>query len=178
MTRAYAERRRLNAALIHRYRVRGMAVARIVRKCLGSGHVRLVDVGSADGLALIETARQLGNGEFVGVEYSRELLAMAPRDMPANVTLLQGDAMRLPDEISDTSFDVATAMALLEHLPDPVCALKKLWRVLRPGRFDDRHFAESVLGLRKFGCARRARRTPCGADHTETTHVARRPGGL
>ena len=133
MTRAYAERRRLNAALIHRYRVRGTAVARIVHKFLGNGHVRLVDVGSADGLALIETARQLDGGEFVGVEYSRDLLAMAPQDMPPNVTLVQGDAMRLPEEISDARFDVATALALLEHLPDPVCALKELWRVLRPG---------------------------------------------
>src|SRR5260370_33810042 len=42
-----------------------------------------------------------------------------------------GAAERLP--FGDTSFDLVTALDVVEHLDDDIAALREIWRVLRPG---------------------------------------------
>ncbi|MHC4236502.1 MAG: class I SAM-dependent methyltransferase [Planctomycetota bacterium] len=128
----YAGARKTGVPLVVRLRTRAEVVVRCVRKHGVARPLRLLEVGAAEGRTLLEMASRLGDGEFVGVEYSRDLLAAQPL-LPPNIRMIQGDAMSLPQRLSGGSFDVVAMLAILEHLPDPHAALAEALRVLKPG---------------------------------------------
>jgi SAM-dependent methyltransferase len=100
----------------------------------------LLDLGCGTGANLPMLREAVGrDGAVTGLDFSPLALQFA-RTHPASqgVLLLQGDAQRLP--FPDASFDVVTMLDVLEHLPDDVCALQEVRRVLRPGG----HFVFSV----------------------------------
>lgn len=96
---------------------------------------RLLDVGCGPGTITIDLAARVSPGEVVGVDRSERVVEIA-RDAareagaPA-VTFEVGDVYALP--YPDASFDVVHAHQLLQHLTDPVAALRELRRVARPG---------------------------------------------
>lgn len=87
---------------------------------------RLIDIGCYTGLFL-DLARERG-WETLGVEPSRWAAERAKEKglTVLNCSLRQAD---LPSE----SFDVVTLWDVIEHLHDPLGALKKIRRILRPG---------------------------------------------
>jgi SAM-dependent methyltransferase len=93
---------------------------------------RLLDLGCAEGRTLLELRRLLGATELVGVEASPELAAAAP-PLPEGVRIEVGDVTRLPAAVGAERFDLVTALAVLEHLREPVAAVREAARVLRPG---------------------------------------------
>ena len=104
----------------------------IVAAAAQSEHA-VLELGAADGLTLLAIRELLGPaGRFDGVELSEELLAAVP-SLPAGVTIHHGDVMALPKEIAADSYDLCTALAVLEHLPDPTAALREAHRALKPG---------------------------------------------
>jgi ubiquinone/menaquinone biosynthesis C-methylase UbiE len=137
---AYAEQRQAREYLRFRYRLRALVAARAIRKyAVRGGPVRLIDFGAAEGLTLLEMAKVLGSGEYLGVEYDQGLIdryhsSILPNmpAMPVSITLLQGDVNHLGNVDGDSA-DVITALAILEHLQDPVLALKEAFRILTPG---------------------------------------------
>jgi len=94
----------------------------------------LVDVGSGPGSITIEFARRLGPGRVVGVD-GAEAAVVAARGAAAeqgvDVRFVQGDVYGLP--LDDSSVDIAHAHQVLQHLGDPVAALREMARVVRPG---------------------------------------------
>lgn len=128
----YAVGRGRATHLIFRLKVRALAAAEVIRKYLEVQHIRLLDLGSAEGRTLIELRRLLGKGEYIGLEASPALLSSAPA-LPEGVRSLQGDVNSLPSEIPDDYFDAVTALALLEHLQEPSLAAREAYRVMRPG---------------------------------------------
>lgn len=129
----YARERTTRLELAFRYRVRARVVADALRRFLPRyARPRLLDLGCADGRTLAELEALLPAGsELVGIERSEELLAQAPA-LPANVELVCGDVAKLPEAVRGP-FDVVSALAVLEHLPDPAQAVCEAARVLRPG---------------------------------------------
>jgi SAM-dependent methyltransferase len=96
---------------------------------------RVLEAACGVGAQTVILARNSPGATFVSVDISPESLALAERRVRAegytNVTFRQGDICHLP--FGKESFDHAFVCFLLEHLPDPVLALRNLSAVLRPG---------------------------------------------
>lgn len=95
----------------------------------------LLDVGCGPGTITLDLADRLAPGAVVGVDSSAavvEIAREAARERgTTNVEFRSADAYELPFE--DGSFDVVHAHQLLQHLTDPVAALREMRRVARPG---------------------------------------------
>ena len=94
----------------------------------------LLDVGCGPGTITVDLATRVAPGRVVGVDVSPEPLteARAAADRPGvTVTFEVGDVYAL--EAADDSFDVVHAHQVLQHLTDPVAALREMARVCRPG---------------------------------------------
>ena len=110
---------------------------RSLREMALAGGERVLDVGS--GLGQLTRAMARHGSRVVGVERSADQLAEARRLAAAAgegelVEFRHGEAGRLPlrdDEWG--TFDVAHARFLLEHVPDPVAAVREMVRAVRPG---------------------------------------------
>ncbi|HEY0004015.1 MAG TPA: class I SAM-dependent methyltransferase [Pyrinomonadaceae bacterium] len=87
---------------------------------------RILDVGCGTGANLELLARY---GEAEGVDVSADALSFCRARGLEGVR--QGEAEKLPFE--DNSFDLVTALDVVEHLDDDVAGLKEMRRVLRPG---------------------------------------------
>ncbi len=90
----------------------------------------VLDVASGTGAVAVELVRQTGCS-VVGVDQSAQMLGEARRRVPPRVTLVEGDAERLP--FGDSSFDGLTVTYLLRYVDDPGATLRELARVVRPG---------------------------------------------
>ena len=95
---------------------------------------RWLDVGSGIGATTRMLTQFLeSRGECVGLEQDPALIEVA-QDQDwgeQRVTFRQGDAMDLP--FDDNSFDFVFTRYLLVHLPDPLAALREMFRVAKPG---------------------------------------------
>lgn len=94
----------------------------------------LLDLGCGPGTLTIDLARHVAPGRVVGVDASGEVLEDArarAAEAGVDVELVQGDVYAL--DLPDDAFDVVHAHQLLQHLSDPVAALREMRRVARPG---------------------------------------------
>lgn len=93
---------------------------------------RVLDVGCGPGTITADLARRVSPGSVTGLDASAEIVAAAQRDHPAGpdrtVDFAVGDAYAM--DVDDGSFDVVYAHQLLQHLRDPVAALREMRRVL------------------------------------------------
>jgi SAM-dependent methyltransferase len=87
---------------------------------------RILDVGCGTGANLLMLS-QFGDAE--GVDISEDALAFCRERGLANVKL--GAAEKLPYD--DGTFDLVTALDVVEHLDDDLSGLSEMRRVLRPG---------------------------------------------
>ena len=96
---------------------------------------RLLDVGIGPGTLTLDLARRLSQGWVVGIDSAAAAVAatttLAASRCVRNLTLLVGDVYQLG--FADTSFDVVHAHQLVQHLADPVAALREMRRVCRQG---------------------------------------------
>ncbi|MFW0785740.1 methyltransferase domain-containing protein [Gordonia sp. CPCC 206044] len=94
----------------------------------------LLDVGCGPGSITVDLAAMVAPGRVRGIEITEAPLAQA-RDTAAqrgvDVEFAVDDAYRLTDP--DDSYDVTHAHQVLQHLSDPVAALREMRRVTRPG---------------------------------------------
>jgi len=86
---------------------------------------RALDLGCGAGLNLERLGRY---AETTGTDYYEEALQFCRRRGFTN--LCKADAANLPFE--PESFDIVTALDVIEHLDDDRAALRELWRVMRP----------------------------------------------
>lgn len=95
----------------------------------------VLDCGTGSGALAIALGSILPESpNFCGIDLSREMLSRADVEMPqAGLApkLRQADILSIP--YADASFDVVMAAHVVEHLPEPLCALKEMVRVLKPG---------------------------------------------
>jgi ubiquinone/menaquinone biosynthesis C-methylase UbiE len=97
--------------------------------------MRLLDVGCGPGSITLDLAEIVAPGELVGIDFQEPQVVRA-RELAASRNIATarfevGDAYALP--FPDASFDAVFAHTLLNHLRDPLRALREMHRVLRPG---------------------------------------------
>lgn len=96
---------------------------------------RILDCGVGTGafsLALLDSVDRPAH--VSGIDISAPMLAHAQANLApccATLDLQQGDIRHLP--FADASFDAVVFAHVLEHLPDPIAALREMVRVLKPG---------------------------------------------
>jgi len=95
----------------------------------------LLDVGCGPGTITIDLAARVAPGGVLGIDRAAEVIAQADDLVRSrgveNVRFATGDVYEL--DLDEDSFDVVHAHQVLQHLQDPIAALRELRRVLRPG---------------------------------------------
>jgi SAM-dependent methyltransferase len=89
----------------------------------------LLDVGCGPGTITAGLAGLVGH--VTAIDTSADVLGLAARGAPGNVTFAVGDVHALG--FGDGTFDVVHAHQVLQHVADPVRALREMGRVCRPG---------------------------------------------
>lgn len=108
------------------YRMSQSRITEIMRHANRPG-LSVLDIGSALGFFL-ECARDNGAGRVMGVEISRYAADYAKKEL--SVDTLSGSFDEV--DIAET-FDVVSAWYFLEHCPDPLAVLKRIYGILGPG---------------------------------------------
>lgn len=101
---------------------------------LGPG-TRVLDVGCGPGTITVDLAQRVAPGRVVGVDRAAEVLERAREAARLTgidtVEFAVGDVYAL--DLPDASFDVVYAHQVLQHLTDPVAALREMRRVCDAG---------------------------------------------
>ncbi|MGB6165243.1 MAG: methyltransferase domain-containing protein [Pseudonocardiaceae bacterium] len=97
---------------------------------------RVLDVGCGPGTITTDLARRVAPGSVVGIDKHPtplgEASVEAQRLDVRNVSFAVGDVYNL--DFPDDTFDVVHAHQVLQHLSEPVAALREMRRVCAPGR--------------------------------------------
>ncbi|GAA1648873.1 methyltransferase domain-containing protein [Georgenia ruanii] len=92
----------------------------------------VLDVGCGPGTITVGLADRVAPGPVVGLDRDAGVLRRTRSGAArANLRYAVGDVYALP--VATASVDVVHAHQVLQHLGDPVAALRELHRVLRPG---------------------------------------------
>lgn len=94
----------------------------------GRKPLRVLDAGCGTG-ALLDHLQTRPGVEVFGLDFSGQALAYTRQR--GHLHLVQGDLTRLP--FPDGTFDVVTALDVVEHIREDEGALREVNRVLRPG---------------------------------------------
>lgn len=104
-------------------------IASEIRRNIGY-HAEVLDLGCGGGILSNDLA--LAGHSVTGIDLSTPSLKVAEsRDSTQTVSYIHGDIYQLP--FSAQSFDVVTAMDVLEHVSQPQKVIAEATRVLRPG---------------------------------------------
>ncbi|MFF8034500.1 methyltransferase domain-containing protein [Streptomyces sp. NPDC016626] len=100
-------------------------------------HMRILDIGCGPGTITADLAAHVPDGHVTGLDREPAVLerarAVAGERGPGNVGFTVGDVHAL--DFPDGTFCVVHAHQVLQHVGDPVRALREMLRVTRPGGF-------------------------------------------
>ncbi|KIJ59778.1 hypothetical protein HYDPIDRAFT_100082 [Hydnomerulius pinastri MD-312] len=99
--------------------------------------MHILDIGCGPGTITADFARLVPQGNVVGVEYGTNDVLDKARKHAAeqgitNIDFQNGDICNLED-IPDDTYDVVHCHQVIQHIGDPVKALKEMKRVAKPG---------------------------------------------
>jgi SAM-dependent methyltransferase len=98
---------------------------------------QVLDVGTGTGLVAMEAASQVGReGRVLGIDLSEGMLNVARAKaslagLSERLQFRRMDAEAL--KLEDRSFDTVVSLFALFHFPNPLIALREMYRVARPG---------------------------------------------
>ena len=95
----------------------------------------LLDAGCGPGNISAGVSELLPNGKVIGMDFSTAIIEQAKSEFTPskykNLEFQQGDIYHL--DLADNTFDIIYTHQVIQHLMNPVDALKELRRVLKPG---------------------------------------------
>ncbi|KAB8196074.1 methyltransferase domain-containing protein [Nonomuraea phyllanthi] len=109
--------------------------ARVMREWGLRPDADVLEIGAGPGFITELLLQEVPQGSVTALELEEHQIAEAkaylgPHD-ESRLRFVQGSVMEQP--LPDAAFDVAHARFLLQHVPDPLGALRETHRVLRPG---------------------------------------------
>jgi ubiquinone/menaquinone biosynthesis C-methylase UbiE len=117
----------------HRWRTAENSAAHLLPH-LRTG-LTVLDVGSGPGTITADLASLVAPGRVVALEHTAEALALTRAEIERRgietVDFVVGDVHAM--DLDDDSVDVVHAHQVLQHVTDPVAALREMRRVCRPG---------------------------------------------
>jgi ubiquinone/menaquinone biosynthesis C-methylase UbiE len=97
--------------------------------------VSILDVGCGPGTITLDFAPRVAPGRVIGVDSASAAIEAATAEAASqgatNVEFRVADLYAL--EFADDTFDIVHAHQVLQHVPDPVGALREMRRVCKPG---------------------------------------------
>lgn len=115
----------------HKWRTLANSVPYILPYIEPTHHI--LDIGCGPGSISVDFARHVPQGHVTGVEYVSSPLeqarALASSEGITNITFQTGDIHALP--FGDNSFDIVHVHQVLQHIADPVQALREMRRVAK-----------------------------------------------
>jgi SAM-dependent methyltransferase len=97
--------------------------------------MHILDIGCGPGTITVDFAALVPEGRVTAIDYVPDVLeqarALATERGLANVEFMVGDVHSL--NFPDATFDVVHAHQLLQHVGDPVQAIREMRRVTKPG---------------------------------------------
>jgi SAM-dependent methyltransferase len=95
----------------------------------------VLDVGSGPGTITVDLAERIGTGRLTACEVTADALALTMAEAASrgrsNIDFAVSDVHAL--DFADAAFDVVHAHQVLQHVGDPVRALREMRRVCKPG---------------------------------------------
>ncbi len=117
----------------HRWRTAENSAAYLLPRL--SSRDRVLDVGCGPGTITVGLAKLVPQGSVLGIDQAEDVLAEARAEATrlgqANVSFEAGDVYRL--RFDDGAFDAVHAHQVLQHLANPVAAIREMRRVCRQG---------------------------------------------
>jgi ubiquinone/menaquinone biosynthesis C-methylase UbiE len=125
---AYHVKRTIKRSHAYRLKRRTLEVVKVIDAYFpgSSNRLKILDAGTADGLMLSDIKTHYPQSLCIGLEYAEDLIKTNEDD---RLTMLRGDAAALP--FQEDSFDLLTACAIIEHLPDADRFIRESFRVLK-----------------------------------------------
>lgn len=110
-------------------RLLGRFRERIVREVVRLAPANVLDVGCGEGVVIGWLAEALPGARITGVDARRDALEELRRRLgdDPRVRAVEGDVYRLP--FGEREFDLVISTEVVEHLDDPVAALREMARV-------------------------------------------------
>lgn len=103
-------------------------VLQLIKNTYPAGsRLRILDIGCGTGAMLDQLSKY---GDVVGADFSQEALKFC-RERGLHTPLVRSDVRRMP--FASNTFDVITAMDVVEHIDSDKAAMQEIYRVLRPG---------------------------------------------
>ncbi|RFU26096.1 hypothetical protein B7463_g10242, partial [Scytalidium lignicola] len=135
-TIVYASDHSPSVLSVHQWRTISNSVP-YIKPYLTTPTLKILDVGCGPGSITVDLAKHVPQGHVTGVEYTPEPLvqarALAASQNVQNVDFTVGDIHQL--EFEDGSFDLVHAHQVLQHVADPVRALREMRRVTKKGGY-------------------------------------------
>lgn len=104
------------------------AVTRLIEKYIGKKNLKILDVGCGSGMNLTALGKY---GDAFGIDSSPEAIMFCKKRNLKNVKL--GIAEKTG--FAANSFDLITALDVIEHTKDDSKSLEELYRILKPGGY-------------------------------------------
>ncbi|MBN3950375.1 MAG: methyltransferase domain-containing protein [Nostoc sp. NMS7] len=95
----------------------------------------ILEVGSGPGFVTELLSSLVPNGSIISVEIDPDLIKYSEQYLKDKASsqyrIVEGSVMDM--DFPDNTFDFVVARLLIRHLPDPIGAVKEIFRVLKPG---------------------------------------------
>lgn len=104
-------------ATLRETHLREVEVRTMMKKIRQLSPNRVLDVGCGNGWSTRQYALEFPDIQFVGIDFSAEMIRHARSDIPANCAFFEGDVL-IPATLPTAPFDLVMTQRCLQNLPD------------------------------------------------------------